>query len=341
MYQSAKIMYMRCITPLHVGCGNDLGVVDLPIQREKHTGYPKIESSGLKGCVREYFEDKAEMIDIDKNKEAEICVHKLFGYDRDSKSKHKEDIDKIFTDNSQYAGAVGFSDGRILLFPVKSAKGIFAWITCPSVLNKWLDEAKLDETRLCKKSDDLYESISSITFNPKENEALCSGTTLLIKGNKDESDKIYLEEYEFNASQNNDVQKIAEKLSNVLQINDLKCKLVIVDDNAFYDFVTMSTEVITRTKINNETGAVQEGALFTEEYLPSETVMYAMVLFSPTFLPNSDKNTAYLKNLTFKDVKTAFFDTMSEKGVVLQIGAGATIGKGITKINWEVNANES
>ncbi|MBK9462153.1 MAG: hypothetical protein IPN94_22720 [Sphingobacteriales bacterium] len=32
----------------------------------------------------------------------------------------------------------------------------------------------------------------------------------------------------------------------------------------------MSTEVITRTKIDNETGTVEDGALFTEEYLPTE-----------------------------------------------------------------------
>lgn len=322
MYQSAEIMYMRCITPLHVGCGSDLGVVDLPIQREKHTDYPKIESSGLKGCVREYFEDKAE------DMEEEICVHKLFGYDRDSKSVNKKEIDSIFTDNSQYAGAVGFSDGRILLFPVKSAKGIFAWITCSSVMNKWLDEA-----RLCNKHN-LYESISPEIPDPEENKAFCSDESLFIKRNTDS--KIYLEEYEFTASENDRVKDIAEKLGDLLHVDRLKNKLVIINDNAFHDFVTMSTEVITRTKINNETGAVQEGALFTEEYLPSETVMYSMVLFSPTFLPNNNQNKE-CKNLTGDEVKAAFFHIMSSNnGTVLQIGAGATIGKGITQINWEV-----
>ena len=56
MYKIARPLFFRCITPMHVGCGSDLGIVDLPIQREKHTGYPKIESSGIKGCIREDFE---------------------------------------------------------------------------------------------------------------------------------------------------------------------------------------------------------------------------------------------------------------------------------------------
>lgn len=195
-------------------------------------------------------------------------------------------------------------------------------------MNKWLDEA-----RLCNKHN-LYESISPEIPDPEENKAFCSDESLFIKRNTDS--KIYLEEYEFTASENDRVKDIAEKLGDLLHVDRLKNKLVIINDNAFHDFVTMSTEVITRTKINNETGAVQEGALFTEEYLPSETVMYSMVLFSPTFLPNNNQNKE-CKNLTGDEVKAAFFHIMSSNNeTVLQIGAGATIGKGITQINWEV-----
>ncbi|HRI29847.1 MAG TPA: hypothetical protein PK715_17435, partial [Chitinophagales bacterium] len=30
-----------CETPLHAGTGDDLGFVNLPIQRERHTDFPK------------------------------------------------------------------------------------------------------------------------------------------------------------------------------------------------------------------------------------------------------------------------------------------------------------
>ena len=53
MFRLAKPFFIRTITPLHAGTGQDLGIVDLPIQRERHTSYPKIEGSGLKGAIRE------------------------------------------------------------------------------------------------------------------------------------------------------------------------------------------------------------------------------------------------------------------------------------------------
>lgn len=35
MFQTSKPLFFICETPLHAGSGSDLGIVDLPIQREK------------------------------------------------------------------------------------------------------------------------------------------------------------------------------------------------------------------------------------------------------------------------------------------------------------------
>jgi len=58
MTSKIKPFFIKSITPLHVGSGSDLGVVDLPIQRESHTGFPKIEASSLKGSIRSEFVSK-------------------------------------------------------------------------------------------------------------------------------------------------------------------------------------------------------------------------------------------------------------------------------------------
>ena len=58
MFKIARPLFLICETPLHAGSGDALGVVDLPIQRERHTGFPKIEASSLKGALRESFEEK-------------------------------------------------------------------------------------------------------------------------------------------------------------------------------------------------------------------------------------------------------------------------------------------
>jgi len=62
MFQISKPLFLICETPLHAGSGDSLGIVDLPIQREKHTSFPKIEASSLKGALREAFEEESERV---------------------------------------------------------------------------------------------------------------------------------------------------------------------------------------------------------------------------------------------------------------------------------------
>ena len=53
MFKVAKPVFLIVETPLHAGSGSDLGAVDLPIQRERHTDFPKVEGSSVKGCRSE------------------------------------------------------------------------------------------------------------------------------------------------------------------------------------------------------------------------------------------------------------------------------------------------
>jgi CRISPR-associated protein Cmr4 len=53
MFDRAAMLFLYTETPLHAGSGTSLGIVDLPIQRERTTGYPMIQASGLKGCLRD------------------------------------------------------------------------------------------------------------------------------------------------------------------------------------------------------------------------------------------------------------------------------------------------
>ena len=98
----------------------------------------------------------------------------------------------------------------------------------------------------------------------------------------------------------------------------MKKDLVVLSDDDFGDFVHLSTEVITRIKINNETGTVQDGALFTEEYLPSETILYSLALTTPVFRDDNDKG-VFKQNQGIKEeelVMDYFVDGLPE---VLQI----------------------
>ena len=319
MYQIAKPLFLICETPLHAGSGSDLGIVDLPIQRERHTDFPKIEGSSLKGALREAVEQVTQQ----KSFEDQVTVHRVFGYD-DGGLKNKKAIDEALGGKTDFAGAIGFSDARLLLFPVKSMKGVFAWVTCEKVLSQFSSDMKQTQKDFDITGLEFLRDQKTYVFSPE--------TSTKIK-----NDKVVLEEYTFTiANELNGVIQVVEGgketnlpdwLAKHLFNNDgsywcekVKKDIIVLSNDDFKDFVNLSTEVITRIKIDNETGTVATGALFTEEYLPSESVLYSLILAHQEFRADSD--------FTAKDVLSFFGENLNE---IVQIGGSATIGKGLVR----------
>lgn len=304
MYRQKKILFIRNLTPMHVGSGNEIGIVDLPIQREKHTDFPKIEASSLKGSIREAFEKKLGENNLD--------IHLVFGYDEDA-DKNESVKNHLVANkndrNTEYAGAVSFSDARLLFFPVKSAKNIFVWVTCPYALRRFNEDIQL----INMNPIDLPNDLDNINNNPD----FCIAATDMLKINN----KIILEEYAFHATTNSE---LARKLSALVNYQEIAQKMVVVSDDTFKNFVLLSTEVITRTKIENETGTVKDGALFNEEYLPAESILYSLIFAAPIF--NEVKN-------NFTDDSSVMKFITDNMPLYFQIGGNATLGKGIVKTN--------
>lgn len=298
MYRKANILFLMNQTPLHAGSGDSLGIVDMPIQRERHTSFPKIEASSFKGCVREHFERDSNL------GEKHPKVLAAFG-------------DEGVGNEGSKAGALGFTDARLLLFPVKSMKGVFAWITCPKIISTFNEDLKLAGHEI------------QFDLNKANRAAIGNNLTLNNKN-------IVLEEYTFAVNENtgakNEVNDFGEWFALNLYNGDgffaekLMTDIVVLENDDFKDFVNLSTEVITRTRIDNNTGTVADGALFTEEYLPAECLMYSLVLTAPEFA----KKEAKKEFETEQDLKTFFKDFITENPV-LQVGGNATLGKGITK----------
>ena len=106
------ILFIHALTGLHPGTGTALGVVDLPVQRERHTQWPTIPASSLKGVLRECCRREKGGDDP--------ALLAVFGSKPGSDQEH--------------AGALALTDARLLAFPVRSLRGVFAWVTCPAVL---------------------------------------------------------------------------------------------------------------------------------------------------------------------------------------------------------------
>lgn len=95
-------------TPLHCGSESAAGYVDLPVQRERHTEFPVIPGSTIKGVLRD-----------------------------EMKGSLGADHDAVFgKEDASLPGSVSFGDGMLVAFPVRSSLHPFHWATCPLALER-------------------------------------------------------------------------------------------------------------------------------------------------------------------------------------------------------------
>jgi len=121
------ILGLRAETSLHAGTGQNVGAVDLPIQREAHTTWPCVFGSAMKGALRNHAETRDAM---DKS-----SIPIVFGPTDSTKA-------------SENAGALAVTDARILLLPVRSLTGHFKWVTCSAVLKRLKRDLQILKSRL-------------------------------------------------------------------------------------------------------------------------------------------------------------------------------------------------
>lgn len=293
--QTTSVLYLHAQTSLHPGSGTAVGTVDLPIQRERHTHWPLIPSSSIKGVLRDSC--RRQIIGQD-NKKADLDPTIIAAFGSSSSSKGEE--------NKHHAGALCFTDARLLAFPVRSLKGVFSWTTCPAVLERFRRDLSLTGISLDIK-------IPSI----ETNRALCSNEALLIGKNK-----IVLEEYELELAGNCSdwANYLAEQaIPDEATRPRVKEHFVILSDDDFTHFVRYATEVVARIRLDYERKSVANGALFYEEFLPAETVLYSLVIASSSRQEN-DINQNALQMMGY------LRKTLPQ---VLQIGGNETIGKGL------------
>lgn len=304
--QSA-ILFLHAQTSLHPGSGTALGVVDLPIQRERHTQWPLIPGSALKGILRDKCREGAKA-----------------RYDNDRKRANEEDPDLTATfgpgkvDDSAHAGALSVTDARILAFPVRSLKSVFAWVTCPAVLGRFNRDLSL-----------AHRKAVEIPTIPEPTRALApANSPLMLLPEK----KIVLEEFEFTVAgevSNGLAKWLADNTiaaSDSFSSQRLQQHLVIVHDDDFTHFVRHATEVVARIGLDYEKKTVKSGALFYQEFLPPETLFYSLVL------AHSSRRDGHRK--TAPEILAYLRDHIPD-GTVLQIGGDETTGKGLCTVKLD------
>lgn len=297
---TSAMLFLHAQTALHPGSGTALGAVDLPVQRERHTQWPTIPGSAVKGVLRDAYRANVGGPGAEADKDDRVV--RLFGPPTAEADKH--------------AGALAFTDCRILAFPVRSLRGVFAWATCPGLLQRLQRDAAMV-------GHPPAWAIPAVA----ENEAACAGDELIVG-----DDKLVLEEFEFTKTQ--DAAEIAawvaqHAVSDEPTQQRIKSHLVVLNDNDFTHFVRYATEVAARIRLDYEAKTVAKGALFYQEFLPAETIFYSVVIASASRKAD--------------DTATAgevLADLQAAVPPLLQFGGDETTGKGFCAVQFSANGKE-
>jgi len=293
MFQRQAAIFLYAVSPVHMGAGSAVGVIDNPIQRERHTGHPCFAGSGLKGALRHGF----EAIGGDK-----ALIDRLFGPDSQSDSLH--------------AGAVSFGDAQLVAFPVRSLKNGYVYATCPQALAR---AQRLLALIGCKTAWAIPEV--------KEGDCLIANE-LLLSG-----DKLHLEAFEYNARLSKSLPALAADLAvRALPADEaykffsdkLGSDLVVLSDTDFAYFVQNATLVEPHVRIDAETGTASNGGLFYTENLPPESLLLAPLLASATRTGRADDRLE--ADEVLEKLKTAL------NGKLVQVGGDATTGRGLVML---------
>jgi CRISPR-associated protein Cmr4 len=303
MNYTHNLLLYHTITPLHVGCGQDVGVVDLPVIRERTTGLPFLPGSGIRGAVRDHF------------------TH-----------HHKDDVDLLFgppvdkSDGSElHAGCVAVHDARLLLFPVRSDHRIFLWLTCPAVLR-----------RLARDLEVLLAPGFEKCFVP---EGTYGEETFL--GPEELGAAVHLEEFRFTAPEADHEHAAADRealadwvgeIGQAIGLPDIASGVVLVSDQAFRHFTDSATVTVQRNALN-DVKMVKDGALFSLEALPPESVLCGFVGATRARKPGLKDEEATPKAMLGK-LRAGLGADASPAGEYLHLGGDEATGLGLTQVVW-------
>ncbi|MCA9674727.1 MAG: type III-B CRISPR module RAMP protein Cmr4 [Myxococcales bacterium] len=302
---ASGLLFLHVQTSLHAGSGTALGTIDLPVQRERHTEWPLVPGSSLKGILRD-----ACRTDV---------ARKVGGTRRDADAD--ADLTVVFgpptAEADKHAGALSITDARILAFPVRSLRGVFAWVTCPSILER-LDR----DLRVAG-----YDPLGEVPQPGRDRLACAADSPLLV-----DSKFAILEEFEFERAESPRFAPVAEWIArHAIRDDDaatrarLARQLVVLHDDDFTHFARHATEVVARIGLDYESKTVKNGALFYQEFVPPEALFYSIVL--ATGSQRRDRELAAPAVLSY---------VRERLPRVLQVGGDETTGKGLCVTRLDV-----
>lgn len=297
MSNFSTLMLLTTETSLHAGSGQSVAGIDLPIQREIHTHWPCVYGSAVKGALRAHAEN---LLDAS-------AIIELFGPDHAAAEKERD---------SSHAGALLIGDAQLLALPVRSLQSCFKWVTSPASIQRFM--------RNCARLGVATPSLTVPTVQATQ-----------ALGQSDEA--LFLEEFRLAQSPNETVKQLAQWLHELsdqeLKLEELSERLVIVHDDIFSFLTRYATAINPHIALDSQTKSVKNGALWYEESLPPETLMYVPVAAHASRKKGSDLQAA--------DILQQFTDLFPKGSHWLQIGGNETTGMGWCRISLNAAQQEA
>jgi len=300
MSMKAKLTFIHALSPLHAGTGQGIGAIDLPIAREKATNIPYLPGSSVKGSLRDEFNQDEDL------------RNRIFGPEK-------------LEGDSGYAGAIQFTDQTLLCLPVRSLAGTFAYVTSPYMLRRFQRDAgnvsenfsalkvkDIQDTKekspcyissVCKVQLDDFVCLEDLDLTPEADKSIADDWVNGLK------DKIFPNTTSENGQQQtNDWQ------------NCFAERFCVVSDDVFGFLLQTATQVTARIKLSDDTKTTSDGALWYEEALPTESILFGLALAFP------NQKTKLTADEIFAHVAPKLNQT-------LQFGGNATVGRGLCRVN--------
>lgn len=141
-----KLYLITPQTNMHVGSGDiKYGIIDKYVQRDAKTEFPIINSSSLKGAIREYIEEE-----VGWGKE-DVKVKYIFGSQANGGNENSS------------SGKYRFFTSELLAIPVRCLEKPYFLATCPSILKAFVNRVKKMRILALDSFIESCEKLSNIT----------------------------------------------------------------------------------------------------------------------------------------------------------------------------------
>jgi CRISPR-associated protein Cmr4 len=291
----SQLFHLHTLSALHCGTGQSVGVVDLPIARARATQLPIVPGSSLRGVLRQEL----------SGQDAALTTA-LFG------------PRKIESNEQSFAGALAVGDAHLLVLPVRALAGILCYASSPFILNRYARDLRAAGIQPPADVPGPRDDEHALVV-PQSDNLMPDAKTLV------------LEDLDLQGQGDGPTRQWAEAIAQMIHPSDAAARddfcrrFAILPDNILGFLAETATELRTRISIDDETGTVKKGALWFEEHLPAEAVLWGVYALSESRVKGQPQSAEALGQ--------ALRERLGDAGEhLLQLGGQAGVGRGLVRL---------